>query len=239
MALACTTRSQSPAASSGSAKSTPRASAIVGARRVGVDQLDADAGEAGQQRGDRAADHAAADHGDPVADQRRGVPQRVHRGLHRAGQDGPRGGHDVRHDASRRSPGRRTASGAGTGRRPSARRSSAGPSSTTPDVEVAVLHRRREVALLERRPHRGVLALGHPAAEDEGLRATAHPGVQRAHQHLVLGRVRQRRPPGSRRARASGARRHVRCGSIGVLLNDRATCHVRSVCTGRAQGTRR
>ena len=54
-----------------------------------------------------------------------------------------------------------------------------------PDVEVAVLHRTREVAVLEGRSHRGVLALGHPALEDQGLGAPADGRADRADQHLV------------------------------------------------------
>ena len=47
-------------------------------------------------RADAAADHAAADDRDPVTEERRGVPQRVHRGLHGPGQHGPCGRHPVR-----------------------------------------------------------------------------------------------------------------------------------------------
>ena len=59
------------------------------------------------------------------------------------------------------------------------------PSLDDPDAEVAVLHRTGEVALLERRPHRGVLALRHPALEDQRLGAAAHAGGHRADEHLV------------------------------------------------------
>ena len=66
------------------------------------------------------------------------------------------------------------------------------------DVEVAVLDRRGELALLERRPHRRVLARRHTAAEDEGLGAAAHPRAQRAHHHVVRARAREGRRCGSR-----------------------------------------
>ena len=42
----------------------------------------------GEEAGDAAADHAAAHDRDPVAEERRCVPDRVHGRLHRAGQDG-------------------------------------------------------------------------------------------------------------------------------------------------------
>ena len=51
-----------------------------------------------EQARDAAADHAGADDGDPVADQRRGVPQRVDRGLDGAGEHGALRRHVVRHD---------------------------------------------------------------------------------------------------------------------------------------------
>ena len=70
----------------------------VGPAGVDVDEGHPDAGEPGEQPRDAAADHAGADDGDPVADQRRGVPQRVDRGLHRAGEHGPRRRHVVGHD---------------------------------------------------------------------------------------------------------------------------------------------
>ena len=86
-------------------------------------------------------------------------------------------------------------------------RSSVGAGLDHADVEVAVLHRSREVALLERRPHHGVLALGNAAAEDQRLGAAAHPRHQRADEHLPRARVRQVRRCGSRRTRAHAARR--------------------------------
>ena len=59
------------------------------------------------------------------------------------------------------------------------------------DVEVAVLHRAREVTLLKRCPHHVVLALRDSTAEHQSLGAAAHPGPQRAHQHLARARLRQ------------------------------------------------
>jgi hypothetical protein len=50
----------------GAAKPAP---GDLGPRGIGVHQLHARAGEPGQQGGHRAAHHAAADHGDTVADQ--------------------------------------------------------------------------------------------------------------------------------------------------------------------------
>ncbi len=69
-----------------------------GAGAVDVDQRDRDAGVPGQQPRDAAADHAGADHGDPVADQRGGVPERVDRGLDGAGQHGTRRRYALGHD---------------------------------------------------------------------------------------------------------------------------------------------
>ena len=142
------------------------------------------------QPGDAASDHAGADDRDPVADQRPGVPQGVDRGLHRAGEDGPLrrdlvgdhrhgvGRHDVR-----RLVGEQTEDGAPP--------QLVGTAVDDADVEVAVLHRAGEVALLERRPHHVVLALRDSATEHQSLGAAAHPGPQRAHQHLARTRLRQ------------------------------------------------
>ena len=88
----------------------------------------------------------------------------------------------------------------------------AGPSSTVPTFEVPVLHRPREVTVLERRPHRGILAGRHTALEDERLRAPAHAGVQGADAHLARARRRQlqrldlarRGPHQPERARGTG-----------------------------------
>src|SRR6185436_235542 len=53
------------------------------------------------------------------------------------------------------------------------------------DIEVAVLHRPREVAVLERSAHGGDEARGDLAAGDESLRAPADRAVERADQDLV------------------------------------------------------
>ena len=57
-------------------------------------------GKPGEQPRDAAADHAGADDRDPVAEQRRRVPQRVDRGLDRAGEHRPCGRHVVGHDGT-------------------------------------------------------------------------------------------------------------------------------------------
>ena len=54
-----------------------------------------------------------------------------------------------------------------------------------PDAQVAVLHRPREVPVLERRPHRGVLALGNAPVVHEHLGAPADAGAEGADQHVV------------------------------------------------------
>ncbi len=51
-----------------------------------------------QQPCDAAADHPCADDGDPVAEQRRGVPQGVDGGLDGAREHGTTGWHAVGHD---------------------------------------------------------------------------------------------------------------------------------------------
>ena len=68
-------------------------------------------------------------------------------------------------------------------------RSAGGPSLDDADVEVAVLHRAREVAVLERRAHRRVLARRHAAAEHQRLGAAADAGPQRADEHVVALRL--------------------------------------------------
>ena len=109
VALVCTTRSQPSGASAGAAKPTPRAGRDLGPGGVDVDEGDLDAGDAGQQPRDAAAHHAGADDRDPVADQRGGVPQRVHGGLDGAGEHRPLRGYAVgnRDDGGRRDDVRR------------------------------------------------------------------------------------------------------------------------------------
>ena len=147
--------------------------------------------------------------------QRRGVPQRVDRGLDGAGEHGPGRRHVVGHDGRRRRPGRRTPSGAGRGRRPCGRRRSAGPGLDDPDVEVAVLHRAGEVALLERRPHRGVLARparrrGRPASRCPRLT----PGAQRCAPGRRPARGRAAAPAGSRPTPGSRTQNARACTAI-------------------------
>ena len=63
------------------------------------------------------------------------------------------------------------------------------------DVEVPVLHRSREVALLERRPHPGVLVRGHLAAEHQRLGPAADAGPEGAHEDLAVARNGNGRSP--------------------------------------------
>ena len=87
----------------------------------------------------------------------------------------------------------------------------AGPSSTTPDVEVAVLHRPGEVAVLKGRPHRVVLARRHVAAEDEALGPPADSGPESSDSNILraaavresYGRISP--TPGSRSQNASAS----------------------------------
>ena len=62
------------------------------------------------------------------------------------------------------------------------------------DAEVAVLDRRREITLLERCPHRRVLARWHAAPEHQRLGAPADARPQRAHEHVIRLRLGQREP---------------------------------------------
>ena len=101
VALAWTTRSRPSAAASGSAKSTPSAAATAARPGSTSTSVTCSAGKREQQAGDAAADHAGADDRDPVADQRRGVPQGVDRGLDGAGEHRPRGRHVLGHDGHR------------------------------------------------------------------------------------------------------------------------------------------
>ena len=89
---------------SGRANSTPSAAATPARPGSASTSSTVDPGEPGEQGGDAAADHAGADHGDPIADQRRGVPQRVHRGLHGPGQHRPGGRHPIGYRRPRRRP---------------------------------------------------------------------------------------------------------------------------------------
>src|SRR5205823_1745466 len=127
-------------------------------------------------------------HRDAVAEERCGVPEGVHRRLHRSGQDGPperdaRGYRDggarwdhvgalVRVEAEDRAVDER-------------RRALLDDT----HIEVAVLHRPWKVALLEWRPHRGVLARGYAALEHQNLSAPADARMQGADQDVPGARI--------------------------------------------------
>jgi hypothetical protein len=158
---------------------------------VDVDEGDPDSGDADQHPGHAAADHPGADDRDPVTDQWGRVPQRVHRSLHRAGEDGPLGRHVVGdgHDRG----GRDDVLGlmrveAEDGAPGKVRR----PLLDDPHAQVAVLHRSGEVALLERRPHPLVLGGGDPAREHQRLGAAADRRPHGTHAHLVVARLPER-----------------------------------------------
>ena len=194
VALVCTTRSQPPAASSGSAKPAPSAAATSARDASTSTSVTSTAGNRREQAGDAAADHPGADDGDAVADQRRRVPQGVDGGLDGAGEHGARGRHVVGHDghgAGRHHVGRLVRVQAEDRAAAQLRR----PLLDGADVEVAVLDRPREVPLLERRAHRGVLARRHAAAEHQRLGAAADAGPQRADHHVVRPGLGQRDRP--------------------------------------------
>ena len=166
----------------------------IGAAGIDVHERDLHGREPAQQACDAAADHAGADDGDPVAEQRRGVPEGVDGGLDRAREHGASGWHVLGHDghgAGRHDVGRLVRVQAEDRAAAQLRRSLLDGA----DVEVAVLDRPREVPLLERRPHRGVLARRHAAPEDQRLGAAADAGPQGAHHHVVPARLGQRDRP--------------------------------------------
>ena len=170
-----------------------------------------------------------------------GVPQRVQRGLHRAGQHRPGGRHPVRHARCTAAAGTTYRSWCGYRQNTVRPSSPAGPLLDQPDVEIAVLHRRRELAVLERGAHRRVLAGRHPAAEHQRLGAPADPGVEGAHQHVVrAGRGerarRAARRPRGRAARTSGPTDHRRARPDTLYTHpaarrDRAVTEVHVVST--------
>ena len=232
VALACTTRSRPPAASAGSANSTPSAAATSARPGIDVDERDLHRREPAQQARNAAADHPGADDRDPVAEQRRGVPQRVDGGLDRAREHGASGRHVLGHDRDR--AGRHHVGGlvrvqaedraAAQLRRPLLHGA---------DVEVAVLDRAGEVPLLKRRPHGGVLARRHAAAEHQRLGAAADAGPQGAHHHLVAARLGQRdRPDLADAGRAQPER--VRVG----LHSTCPTCYLERAPCNRSRADR-
>ena len=184
VALACTTRSHPPAASSGSAKPAPSAAATSARVASTSTSVTSHRREPGEQAGDAAADHPGADDGDAVADERGRVPQGVDGGLDGAGEHGARGRHVVGHDghrARRHHIGRLVRVQAEDRATAQLRR----PLLDGADVEVAVLDRPREVAFLERRAHFRVLSRRHAASEHQRLGAAADAGPERADHHVA------------------------------------------------------
>ena len=134
VALVCTTRSRLAGGVGGQREVDAERGGDLGAGGVDVDERHLHAGEPGEQARDAAADHAGADDRDPVAEQRRGVPQRVDRGLDGAGEHGARRRHVVGHDDH--GPGRHDVGGlvrveAEDG---AAHAAASGPCSTTPTL---------------------------------------------------------------------------------------------------------
>ena len=95
--LAWITRSTSPRAASGQREVDPERRGDRRLARVDVDQLDRGSRHAREQRRGERADHAGADHRDPVADPGRRIPEAVERGLQVGGQHRARVRHGVRH----------------------------------------------------------------------------------------------------------------------------------------------
>ena len=83
-----------------------------------------------------------------------------------------------------------------------------GPLFDDSDVEVAVLHRAREVALLERRTHPLVLAGRHATEEDRRLGAAADARAAGAHEHLAVTGASDRLPAQGSDARLVDPERH-------------------------------
>ena len=154
-----------------------------GARGIDVDELDVERGAAGEP-GNQAADHAAANHRDAIAEMRSGVPQTVHGGLEICSQHGAGGRDAVRQDVGcargHDVPGLmrvQDEDGAAL---------EAGRSALdTADARIAVLHRPWELAGLERRAHSLVLARRYAAGEDQGFRPAADAAIERADLDLV------------------------------------------------------
>ena len=150
------------------------------AGRVDIDERHLRAGQPGAEPGRKAADGAAADHGDAVADAGRGVPTRVQRRLdlrreHRASR---------RHIVGHRNRGVLGQGEAGLmrngGRRRAGRARPGGSVLDNAHRRVAVFHREREVAALEGAAHPRPFALGHTTGEHQGLGATADAAFERA-----------------------------------------------------------
>ena len=92
MALVWNTRSCSPGASSGRANSAPSAAATAARSGSTSTRVTSTPGIRASSRATQQPSGAGADDGDPVADERAGVPERVDRGLDDAGQDRPGAG---------------------------------------------------------------------------------------------------------------------------------------------------
>ncbi len=190
VALVCTTRSRPSAACSGSAKSTPRASAT--AARVGSTSTSST-----RTPGNCASSRATQQPTMPAPTTLTRSP-----GSTPASHTAFTAVSTVPASTARlggTSSGTGQAAAAGTTYsvwcgwrqntvRPRIARS---PSLDDADAEVAVLHRAGELPLLEGRSHRRTLRLRHPTGEDQRLGAAADRRAQRAHAHLTRVRVAQ------------------------------------------------
>ena len=194
VALVCTTRSHPPAASSGRAKPAPSAAATSARDASTSTSVTSTAGN----RASRRATQQPTIPAPTTATRSPTSGGASHRALTavstRAGEHGARGRHVVGHDghgAGRHHVGRLVRVQAEDRAAAQLRR----PLLDGADVEVAVLDRPREVALLERRAHRGVLARRHAAPEHQRLGAAADAGPQRADHHVAAPRLGQRDRP--------------------------------------------
>ena len=174
VALAWMTRSRPSAASAGRANVDADRRRHAGPPGIDIHERDLHSREAAQQAGDAATDHAGSDHGDPVTEQWRGIPQGVDGGLDRARQNGTSCRHVLGNDGHR--SGRHHVCGlvriqAEHGPAAQLRRSLLHRA----DVEVAILDRPREVPLLKWRPHGRVLGRWDATPEHQRLGAPAHP----------------------------------------------------------------
>ena len=172
-------------------------------------------GSAASSRATQQPTMPGADDRDPVADERAGVPQRVDRGLDGAGQHRALGRHAVGHHGARPRPGTTYARLVRVQAEHRAAAQRGGSLLDHADVEVAVLHRSGEVAVLEGRAHRVALARGHAAVEDQRLGAAADAGAQRADQHLARGRGRATAT--GRISPTPGSRTQNACASIAII----------------------
>ena len=211
--LAWITTSASPAAVARAARSgTPSAAAV--AARAGI------AGRQARPRSPGCAPRARRRGSRPRRRRSRArdrrlhgrVPQAVDRGLEVRGQHRARRRQPARAADARRAPARRSASGAGRGRTPSAPLEARRAALDHADARVAVLHRRREIAGLERRAHALVLDSRHPAGEHQRFGAAADPAVECAHAAPRRAPARAGFRGGSRRGRGRRSRTRRRLG---------------------------